>query len=284
MGRRATRPPTTMTDQELAEASLPTPWERRLFPLRCTVAVAAGVAMFAAVAGAAWRRPSPGNIFGGACGGLWAGASVMLFTFLPLFALLERRRSRYWRELERRYAGLRADDYLPEVEAEVQSAADSDLVVLVSGSALPHGGHWLVKVRLAKDRAGGTVQYRSLSPVVPPQDQTGRVGFTTGEAPLTGDQTAQVRALAAGPFPKFFKEIMSTVTDGAPAELLVWRRDAGVVGRGRCNLSGVPPEKEAVPFVRLIRLVSELGRKVPSPPLLAGSYDPRRNEIRLEEA
>src|SRR5688572_20450176 len=124
MGRRATRPPATMTDEELAKASLPTQWEQRLFPLGCTVAVAAGVVMFVAVAYPAWRRPSPENVFGGACGGLWAGGLVMLFTFLPLFALLERRRSRYWGELARRYAGLNAGEYLPEIEAEVEPPAD----------------------------------------------------------------------------------------------------------------------------------------------------------------
>ena len=71
--------------------------------------------------------------------------------------------------------------------------------------------------------------------------------------------------------------------DGTPAELVVWRHGVGVVGRGRCSLSGVPPKKEHLPFVRLIRLASALGRKVPAAAAAQRSFDPYRGEIRLEE-
>jgi hypothetical protein len=173
--------------------------------------------------------------------------------------------------LQRRYAGATVRDYVRQIEAEGESGPQTCLIV--SGRALPHGGDWLVRVRLWDD-GRGSVERRSISPAFLHGPMAKDVELTSGDMPLSPDECGRIRqATAACEGVERDVSISSTVIDGAPASLAVWERHRGVNLLCDCNLAGVPHDKRDHPAMRLVRLIVELAQKVQAPPLVVGSCE-----------
>jgi hypothetical protein len=272
------RPPAEMSDAELIEACRLTPqerrWEQTLDSRWGCGSVLLVVAIVLYVANAAWKWAAGGGLHWGVL--ILSGFFMAGTLYLRLHGWAERRREVYWAELRRRYA----EPGLDEMERETTQGgrrAGADRVVIVHGAALPHGGYWLTRVWLRPD-GGGWVERRTLSPfVLPGAREPIRLG--AGEVPLSPEENARVRELAAA---EFRGHISATVKDGAPARVIVWERGRGVTRRGSCNLAGVPERKREHPMIRLMTVVEELGRRVDVPGLLVGSCDFAGN-IRIGE-
>ena len=277
----------SLSDEQLLEQCEFLPWERRLHEWTWS-----------------WRGCGTSLLFAGAC--IWLayrlgrpflvydfvtffliGAGLMLapLAFFQMDDLAERRRNRYWAELQRRYAGAAPDTYVNQIQAETATAGAEppDLALVLAGHALPHGGTWLVRVVLRPDGCG-KVERRTLQPGRLDgvgKDLAGAARFK-GSAPLSPNECDEVRtlvdeALAAGPK----VSVMSEVMDGSPAELAVYRRGSGVVLRADCNLCGVPERHKARPAIRLMLLADRLGRKVVAPHTLIGSCNALTGEVRV---
>jgi hypothetical protein len=225
-------------------------------------------------ANAAWRVAMGGGLRWGAL--VWAGLVLAGTLYVGLMAFVERRRRVYWAELQRRYA----EPGLEQVGRETPGGgrrAGVDVVVIVTGRALPHGGYWLTRVWLQAD-GRGSVERRTLSPLVLPGPRE-PIRLGAGEVPLPPGEGTRVRELARA---EFGGHIPATVKDGAPARVVVWEHGRGVTRRGSCNLAGVPERNRDDPMIRLMTCVEELGRRVDGPALLTGSCDFAGN-IRIRE-
>lgn len=271
-----------LPDRELIEACRLRGWERRLHDLVWSGWGCAGSLLVPAVLVVAGhlavrdRVPHNADLYLFIPVALWLAGII----FLSLSSVCTRRRRRYWKELQRRYAGAGIKAYVRQAESEAASdtGAAPNLVVILSGAALPHGGNWLVIVRLWPNQTG-TVEVRTLSFAFASTHDADRIEMQTARITLSASECARVVETIAGLRTSRRSRFPSTVMDGAPASLALWERGSGVIGTATCNLAGVPSKHEEHPAVRLMRLTAELARKAPShvPNLRLVQRDDRRH-------
>ena len=270
-----------MSDHELLDACTLLPWERGLHRFVWSgVGCAAGLVMFAI-------PPVLVYLLRGGVRGAGASAAVAavtliipaLWAYFGVHSLAVRRRNRYWHEIKRRFAGLETKHYLRDVESRAMTGS---ACVVLTGAALPHGGAWLVRAWLYP---GGTgrVERRSLRPSYLVGETAQDIEVESGDAPLEAEEAEALRVLINEAVAHRGRIVHSEARDGAPAEVAVWAWELGVVKTGRCNLAGVPANREHLPVVRLMRRVWELGRKVPGDGQPFGSFNSTTGAIQLGE-
>jgi hypothetical protein len=195
------------------------------------------------------------------------GMAVMVtsvFVYVLVVSTAGRRRKPYWRELQRRYAGLSLKDYVRDAGSRL-----GDACIILTGAYLPGRTAWLTCVTLHADRegqaVGGKVERRELSPAWTLAESAGEVTLSSGSSQLDAEPAEALRLLANRAVADGNRSVPSRVIDGNPAELAVWVRRRGLVLTARCNLAGVSPEHEPLTAVQLMRRVWELGQAVPLP-------------------
>jgi len=193
-----------------------------------------------------------------------------------------RRRGVYWREIQRRYAGLKLKECVREVEQQSAGGryAAAEACVVVTGHALPSTAVWLIRAWLLSGD-GGWVERRNLVPGYLQGDDASGTLKEAGDASISADESERLRRLIDEAAADRTRHVPSTVFDGDPAEVAVWVRGRGVVLSGDFNLAGVPAAKEELPVVRLIRGVRDLGSKVPLTPLAVGACNALTGQIQL---
>jgi len=271
-----------LSDEQLLEACHLNPREKRLgdfadSKLGCLVCLVLG----AAVAGlvriglASITTPDKRGIVTFVA--IVALVLVAFMLWLRLHAFVERRRTRYWNELKRRYAGGDASVYLQEIRSADQFP---EIAFVFAGAALPSGGRWVTLVRLWSDVRGELVA-RRLNPSVLHGDRIYQVRLRAGRIELPAERIGELKKLVGELEESRCFDIRSNVIDGCPAEVYVLKRDNRGVIRARCNLAGIPEDKRDVPAVRLMLELSELSEQIPLPTLIAGTYNGLTNSINV---
>jgi hypothetical protein len=248
--------PRSLSDEALVKECDLLPWERKLHRFAwsgtgCATGwvVALGPAFLCSLLIRPWNlHPLPAAVIG----------TAVMVTSVSLYILLvstaQRRRKPYWRELQRRYAGLPLDEYVREADSH-----SGDACITLTGSNPPADAAWLVHVTLHGDGDGyavaGKIERRELSPAWALGESPGPVTMASADLQLDAPQAEALRLLANRAVADGSRSVSSTVIDGAPAELAVWVRRRGLVLRGRCNLAGVSAANESLPVVQLMRRV-----------------------------
>jgi hypothetical protein len=251
-----------LTDAQLLEACRPNDAEKRAYHLMdskwgCLSCLSLGLVV--SVGLLAWRLPEQRSGLRLLC--LLFGLIIGFTIWIGIAVLSLRRRKPYWRELQRRYAGAPLQTYLEE--AKNRAGASWQTIIVLRGGALPHGDDWVALVWLEPE-GSGRIQMRSLYPTLLDFDTIDKIKRRISQKQLEADASRRLSQLAAASFENSGDiNMMSTVIDGSPAEVVVYDRQRGCVLQASCNLSGVPPRKESHPVVQLMRGVLDAARSDP---------------------
>lgn len=257
-----------LTDDELVALSKGGAWENA----GCAVACLAGIATAVAIVVSNIRDFDFGWV------ALLAGLIILpvaLFVGLVVALVLgvlmvgtNRRGQPYLAELMRRhYSASDIEQGIWIGKTAMQEPSGPDWVLLLSGSALPHGGGYAVRVTLKESPTLSGhiwVTYRPFLFDIGQHEpfEEFRKRFVDVEADLDQQACARLLALCRQDPPPIVPRC-GHVKDGFPCEVVLLRRGSPGEVRARCNIAGVLEPQETIAEV-LLELASSASGGAPT--------------------
>lgn len=162
------------------------------------------------------------------------------------------------REYRRRFRLHELRDYEDEAIASLAKPGAPEVVLLFSGTGLPHGMHHFVRVDLG-ERPRLQIR-RTPLPVDLLHADNPAARLFRYDQPLSAEQTARVQRVVSALTPELGAPTESAVRDGFPCAALVLRRGAEPLWTKQ-NLASLSPH-DPHPIAQLLRMFLELEREV----------------------
>jgi len=264
--------PKAMSDDELREACAPRGWETSLerigcsLPLIVSIIAAVGVVLLP-------RKVGPAAlVMGGVT--FW----MVLIGLFSLFRHVAGHRRRPFRvELCCRYGMSPPSQYIEEDRIAFKGDSALACSLLLSATALPHGGHRWVRVhiwRTPTPRARVEVRaVRWTKDTYNIEDAE----LVRSEAELPEELRTEILALLEAPGAAALSVLESHVRDGMPCTMTVMERASDRVHTGSGNLAGLSEDARNHPTARFADAMLRAGTVVPVPQLLTGWCDATGN-------
>ena len=212
-----------------------------------------------------------------ACVGLavFAAAVIFVVVYLVIFGVLGFRARRERAELHRRY-GVGLPD-LDGVRAELAQPGGPEWVTTLAGSALPHGGSFLLRLRVWTDRPAWLevrrMDDRHHGDVEVRLPRLWRVAAELAEA----DRAMSEELLRAQP--QEVTALASMVCDGSPCHMITLGRRLAQPSVLVCNMDDVPASHDDHPAVRLARWLLRVGDRCVGDCTAVGGRDPTTGDV-----
>lgn len=259
-----------MSDDELREACTPSLLERALDRHGCATAVGSTTLLTVGFSLTLIRVSQTTRVFGATLLSFLAATALVVASVY----LLGLRRARLRSELGRRYGASDPSEYLREMRAMIALPEGPSWSLLLTATALPHGGHQWVRVNVWEGtEARADVEVRVIA-WDRSAEKLEHATMSRGTARPAADAVDAILALLADPGAKALSHLDSQVFDGMPCSVHVVGSSAPTAYKGSCNLGGLP-ENVDHPTVRFARCLLDLARLVPGPELLAGWCSPQ---------
>ena len=282
----------SLSDDALLEVMRPRPWERRFqhaafsrwgiaTVLLLTAALVLGVCALAYDP----RGVPVVVIIGCVVLAIFAWLVLALFSYVGIWCVLNFRCRAERRELERRYGGGTQAGYLEELQKEIRQPDGPEQIIHFAGSALPHGGDTLIRLRLYSDgrdgRDGrGELEYRSLCRRYLHGEDNELPELCRKTCELTKADLGEAVGLLASQT-QGSSRIPTTVRDGFPCGLIAVSRHRATPIMLTCNLAGLSAAQSAQPAVKLARWMLEIANRHGRAPAVVGSCNSSSGSVEI---
>lgn len=257
-----------ISDEELAAKCKRNSLEEWLHSSGCLIGLVCGVVAFATVIALRIVGIFPWSWFFA----IFVAFLVFPFTAGSTYSFLNNvsrfRCRQALRELEHRYGWRPLAEYVQEA---TESIGSNELCLILMARALPHGQHWWVNIRIDSGKSAyvetrvGAIKDGDFGSGRNPKEcfdaAKGELGIDAAGRMVELAERIQMREI----------NIPSTVRDGIPvfcALIVGATKQASAI---KCNLAGIPKEREDDPTVLLIKEVFSAGRALIDVPSVYGS-------------
>ena len=173
--------------------------------------------------------------------------------------------------LEQRFCTGSIERYVPAAEAALSADPSLRVVLLFSGTGLPHGGKRFIRIELGEPSRIALRSMPFLHDLEDSPDPAARL--FRADLPLSAASAERVQALLDALDPAHLDPPPHFVYDGFPCSLIVLRRDAESL-RVDLNLHGLSAEQRQHPSTRLLCHMLDLEDELGAPHQLIGGTSP----------